>query len=70
MEITVNTKKIKLEKAVKLADLPELLGIHYEEEERGNVFLSDNDKMLYEIPEDAVTEDGHKYVVFQLSYGG
>ena len=70
MEITVNTKRMKLEKAVKLSDLPELLGIHYEEEERKNVFLSDNGRMLYEIPKEAVTEDGHKYVVFQLSYGG
>ena len=70
MEITVNTIKIKLENAVKLVDLPELIGVHFVEEEKGNVFLSDNNKMLYEIPEDALAEDGHKYVVFHLSAGG
>ena len=70
MEITVNTVKIKLENAVKLVDLPELIGVHFGEEEKGNVFLSDNNKMLYKIPEDAVAEDGHDYVVFHMSAGG
>ena len=70
MVITVNTKKIKLDKAVKLVQLPELIGVHFVEEDKENVFLSDNNKMIYKIPEDAMTEDGHKYVVFHLSAGG
>ena len=35
-----------------------------EPEEKGNVFLPGNNKMIYDIP-----EDGHKYVIFHLSAG-
>ena len=70
MEITVNKQKIKLDKAVRLMELPYLIGNQYVEEEKKNYFLSDNDKMIHEIPEDAMTEDGHKYIVYQLAFGG
>ena len=70
MEITVNRQKIKLDKAAKLAELPDLLGVQYGKEEKGNFFLSDNNRMIYEIPEDAMTEDGHNYTVFQIAFGG
>ena len=70
MEITVNKQKIKLDTAVKLTELPRLIGVQYTEQEKNDFFLSDNNKMIHEIPDDAMTEDGHKYIVFQIGFGG
>ena len=69
MEITVNHKRIMLDKAVRLVDLPDVIGFKLFEDGDG-FFISDNDKLLYSIPEDSVTEDGHTYLVFATCHGG
>ena len=70
MEITVNNQIYKLEEAIRLANLPDLLDIQYTEDEKDQFFIADNNVMIHDIPEDAITEDGHEYILFQLTPGG
>jgi len=70
MEIIVNRQKFTLDKAIKLSELPGLIGVLYSEEDKSSFSLSDNDKLLGEIPDDSMTEDGHEYIVFQITAGG
>ena len=70
MEITVNRQKFKLDEAIKLSELPSLIGVLYPEEDKRSFSLSDNDVLLGEIPDDDMTEDGHEYIVFQITAGG
>jgi len=70
MQITVNKQQFKLQEAIKLSELPALIGVLYTEEDKSSFSLSDNDILLGEIPDDAMTQDGHEYIVFQITAGG
>jgi hypothetical protein len=70
MEITVNRQKFKLDKAIKLSELPGLIGVLYPDEDKRSFSLSDNNTLLSGIPDDDMTQDGHEYIVFQITAGG
>jgi len=70
MEIIVNKQRFTLEEALKLSELPGLIGVLYTEADKSSFSLSDNDRLLGEIPDEGLTEDGHEYIVFQITAGG
>ena len=70
MQIIVNKQKFVLDAPVKLSELPGLLGVLYTEEDKRSFSLSDNGRLLSEIPDEGMAEDGHTYIVFQITAGG